>query len=115
MNVLSAYFGGMTTKKLIYLNYDGILALGTPAPITTENRFTSITAHEMMHVYFTSTNYYSVLKWSVIRDKQTQYGYGLGKSDCSMADGHEEYNPEDQKTCDEQKSYVPEPAKSIQL
>ncbi|WP_143011516.1 hypothetical protein [Chitinophaga filiformis] len=74
----------MTTKKLIYLNYDGILALGTPAPITTENRFTSITAHEMMHVYFTSTNYYSVLKWSVIRDKQTQYGYGLGKSDCSM-------------------------------
>ncbi|PSL19565.1 hypothetical protein [Chitinophaga ginsengisoli] len=114
--VLSSYFGGMTTKKLIYLNYDGILASNMTPPATTDDKFTSVTAHEMMHVYFTSMNYYSVLKWSVIRDKQMQYGYGLGKSDCSMADGHEEYNPEDQKTCDEEKNYIPAPNPgSVQL
>ncbi|MBW8688368.1 hypothetical protein [Chitinophaga rhizophila] len=106
--VITSYCKIINSKKLLYLNYNGILLMDATHPVTMEHRFTSITAHEMVHLYYTAQHYHSVLKWHVIRSKQSKYGYKFGTSRCSQDDGHEVNNPEDTATCDEQTKYIPQ-------
>ncbi|SDF18363.1 hypothetical protein [Chitinophaga filiformis] len=104
LSVLSLYTGVRTSRKLLYLNYDAITQTVNP-DIKPQDKFTGITAHEMMHIYFGYQNSFSSLKWAVIRDKLGADKSVLGTSRCSAGTGHEYYNKEDEATCDEQKKF----------
>ena len=104
LSVLSLYSGVRTSRKLMYLNYDALIHTVNP-DIKPQDKFTGITAHEMMHIYFGYQNSFSSLKWAVIRDKLGADMSVLGDSRCSAGAGHEHNNKEDEATCDEQKIY----------
>ncbi|SHM52896.1 hypothetical protein [Chitinophaga sp. CF418] len=100
ISIVDKYFHVMTSKKEIYLNYNAISV--------SQVKFSGVTAHEMMHVYFTSRHYFSTLKWMVLRDKKDVNKLEFGESLCSAGDGHETNNPEDAATCNEHAKYDPD-------
>ncbi len=104
LSVLSLYSGVRTSRKLLYLNYDAIIQTVNP-DIKPQDKYTGITAHEMMHIYFGYQNSFSSLKWAVIRDKLGADKSLLGSSRCSAGAGHEHNNKEDEDTCEEQKKF----------
>lgn len=97
--ILTYYINMSKTKKTISLNYGSIS--------NTQEFFTAITAHEMMHIYFPVHNVLSTLKWMVIRDKEKAYKLDLGTGECSEGPSHEKNNPECEAVCGKQKQFTP--------
>jgi len=91
-------------KKLLYLNYDALIQTVNPE-IKPQDKFTGITVHEMMYIYFCYQNSSLSLKGAVVRDKLGADKSVPGSSRCSAGAGHEHDNKEDEATCDEQKKF----------
>ena len=75
-----------------------------------ENEFIRLTAHELLHHWWTYFKRFDKLKWKVIKKLAGAEGYDLSdqfgsNGACSEGPGHERYNPENQKTCTEQNNY----------
>ncbi|MDR3057465.1 MAG: hypothetical protein LBU84_04905, partial [Prevotella sp.] len=82
-----------------------------------EDKFIELTAHELLHHWWTYFRKFEKLKWKVIKDKESVLGYSLadelgnngipseGFSGCSQGAGHERYNPENKKVCTGQGNY----------
>jgi uncharacterized protein YxeA len=75
-----------------------------------QNEFIRLTAHELLHHWWTHFRRFDKLKWKVIRDLKESKGYDLSdelnnNGACSAGPGHERYNPENTKVCTEQNNY----------
>ncbi len=73
-------------------------------------------AHELLHHWWSRFREFDKLKWKVIRDKISAYGYRLSDGlstgspidsnrGCSMGAGHERHNHEHSKVCTDQNNY----------
>jgi hypothetical protein len=91
---------------------------GQTTPTVTQAEFTQLMAHELLHHWWTHFKKFEKLKWRIIRDKQSEFGYGLSDGlvgastspadsnrGCSMEKGHERHNPEHVKVCGDQNKY----------
>ena len=84
----------------IYLNWPAFKG----DPIGAQSSMAKTLAHELTHARYPFAQPLTSLKWDLIRDQQSSYGYDLsdkkGKNGhCSEGSGHERFNPENRDSC----------------